>query len=190
MANVFYAMDLAEQVTTLVELAHPGKHRDPNRRGDSLMREVAETTHSLGYPVRYMGETLMEWGTRHHLFEVYDYDAEPGAAVTRVHVEESVADHDTATTFRITLMSNPTDDAEANTRYFDRYDFALGVMLALGALACDDPSEPVTWARIDAALKPLKLVRETGRRASIAPWRDDEYPEENIYYGPAEGRWK
>lgn len=190
MANVFYGMDIAEQVRILVELAHPGKHRDPNRRGDSLMREVAETTYSLGYPLRYMGEALMYWGTRHHLFEVYDHDAEPSTAVTRVYVEESVADHDTATTFRITLMSTPTDDAEANTRYFERYDHALGVVLAIGALACTDPSTPVTWARIDAALKPLKLVRETGRRAPIAPWRDDEYPEETMYVGPAEGWWQ
>lgn len=190
MTNVFYDMNLTEQVRTLVELAHPGKHRDPNRRGDSLMREVATTTHRLDYPLRYMGETLMEWGTRHHLFEVYDYDAEPGAAVTRIHVEESVADHDTATTFRITLMSDPTDNAEANTRYFDRYDRAVGVMLALGALACDDPSTPVTWARIDAELKPHGLLRKTGTRVCIAPWRDDEYPEESIYVGPAKGLWQ
>ena len=190
MANVFYDMNLAEQARILVELAHPGKPRDPNRRGDSLMREVATTTYSLGYPLRYMGETLMEWGTRHHLFEVYDYDAEPSTAVTRVYVEESVADHDTATTFRITLMSTPSDDAEANTRYFERYDHAVGVLLAIGALACADPSTPVTWARIDAALNPLKLLQETGTRAWIAPWRDDEYPEENIYTGPAEGCWQ
>ncbi|MEO5312432.1 hypothetical protein [Corynebacterium sp. c24Ua_83] len=190
MTNVFYDMNLAEQVRVLVELAHPGKPRDPDRRGDSLMREVAATTYSLCYPLRYMGETLMEWGTRHHLFEVYDYDAERSPATTRVHVEESVADHDTATTFRITLMSTPTDDAEANTRYFDRYDHALMVMLTLGALACDAPSTPVTWARIDAELKPLPLVRETGKRAAIAPWRDDEFPEESMYVGPAEGCWQ
>ena len=190
MTNVFYDMNLAEQVRVLAELAHPAKRRDPNRRGDSLMRELTETTHQLGYPLRYMGETLMEWGTRHHLFEVYEYDAEPSTAITRVHVEESVANRDTATTFRITLMTAPTDDAEASTRYFDRYDHVLRVMLALGALACDDPSTPVTWARIDAELEPHGLLRETGTRVCIAPWRDDEYPEESIYVGPAGGCWQ